>query len=205
MNNISVRINNTDTQDNANGLYIRILEADEITDIYNEHIVTDFPASEVKPLSQMLRKREQGQYFVYGMFEDNGELAGYAYFIKCSNKDVYLLDYLAIVKNKRSKHLGSTFLQELKNIAVNDDRLLMLEVENPDYADEGAAKDYMIKRIGFYKKNGMKLSNTSCYFLGNEYRILYAGDEVEDDYMDEITVYRDFFGDQFVDMNVRFH
>ncbi len=150
MNNISVRINNTDTQDNANGLYIRILEADEITDIYNEHIVTDFPASEVKPLSQMLRKREQGQYFVYGMFEDNGELAGYAYFIKCSNKDVYLLDYLAIVKNKRSKHLGSTFLQELKNIAVNDDRLLMLEVENPDYADEGAAKDYMIKRIGFY-------------------------------------------------------
>ena len=196
MNNISVRINNTDTQDNANGLYIRILEADEITDIYNEHIVTDFPASEVKPLSQMLRKREQGQYFVYGMFEDNGELAGYAYFIKCSNKDVYLLDYLAIVKNKRSKHLGSTFLQELKNIAVN-----------ADYADEGAAKDYMIKRIGFYKKNGMKLSNTSCYFLGNEYRILYAGDEVEDDYMDEITdtVYRDFFGDQFVDMNVRFH
>ena len=61
----------------------------------------------------MLRKREQGQYFVYGMFEDNGELAGYAYFIKCSNKDVYLLDYLAIVKNKRSKHLGSTILQEL--------------------------------------------------------------------------------------------
>ena len=36
---------------------------------------------------------------------------------------------------------------------------------------------------------------------------LNAGDEVEDDYMDEITdtVYRDFFGDQFVDMNVRFH
>ena len=53
----------------------------------------------------------------------------------------------------------------------------------------------------------MKLSNTCCFFLGNEYRILYAGDEVEDDYMDEITdtVYRDFFGDQFVDMNVRFH
>ena len=48
MNNISVRINNTDTQDNANGLYIRILETDEITDIYNEHIVTDFPASDVK-------------------------------------------------------------------------------------------------------------------------------------------------------------
>lgn len=28
----------------------------------------------------------------------------------------------------------------------------MLEVENPDYADEGAAKDYMIKRIGFIRR-----------------------------------------------------
>ena len=172
MNNISVRINNTDTQDNANGLYIRILETDEITDIYNEHIVTDFPASEVKPLSQMLRKREQGQYFVYGMFEDNGELAGYAYFIKCSNKDVYLLDYLAIVKNKRSKHLGSTFLQELKNIAVNDDRLLMLEVENPDYADEGAAKDYMIKITRSNQIKPAKQTNHHLCFIYNEVYIL---------------------------------
>ena len=45
MDNISVRINNTDTQDNANGLYIRILEADEITYIYKEHIVTDIQES----------------------------------------------------------------------------------------------------------------------------------------------------------------
>lgn len=67
MNNISVRINNTDTQDNANGLYIRILEADEITDIYNEHIVTDFPASEVKPLSQMLRKRARTVFCIWNV------------------------------------------------------------------------------------------------------------------------------------------
>ena len=66
----------------------------------------------------------------------------------------------------------------------------------------------MIRRIGFYKKNGMNISNTSCYFLGNEYRILYAGDIIEDDEVtDNITdsVYRDFFGDDFVNANVRFH
>ena len=72
---------------------IRLLDTEEIKSIYNEHIVTDFPASEVKPLKQMLEKRENGQYFVYGLFESNTdddgapqeELSGYAYFIKCRN------------------------------------------------------------------------------------------------------------------------
>ena len=50
---------------------IRLLDTEEIKSIYNEHIVTDFPASEVKPLKQMLEKRENGQYFVYGLFESN--------------------------------------------------------------------------------------------------------------------------------------
>lgn len=54
----------------------------------------------------------------------------------------------------------------------------------------------------------MNLSDTSCYFFENEYRIFYAGDEIEDkSQLDKITdtVYRDFFGDAFVDANVVFH
>ena len=45
-------------------------------------------------------------------------------------------------------------------------------------------------------------------FFENEYRIFYAGDEIEDkSQLDKITdtVYRDFFGDAFVDANVVFH
>ena len=217
MNNNAININNSNLGCSDDNKYnIRLLDKDEITYVYNEHIVTDFPASEVKPLKQMLEKRENGQYFAYGMFECEADgnndmpeqLAGYAYFIKCRNKDVYLLDYLAIVKNKRSKHLGTSFLGQLKKLAEADGKLLMLEVENPDYADEEPAKDYMLKRIGFYKKNGMKLSNTSCNFFENEYRIFYAGDTIiEDAKLDELTdiVYRDFFGDKFVDANVEFH
>lgn len=201
---------------NNNEYTIRLLNSQEITDVYHEHIVTDFPVSEVKPLKKILEKLENNQYFVYGMFEnktdDNKlvfeELAGYAYFIKSRNMDVYLLDYFAIVKDKRSKHLGSGFLKQLKQLALDEGKLLMLEVENPEYYEDGPDKDYMIRRIGFYKKNGMNISNTSCYFFGNEYRILYAGDIIEDDdVMDNITdsVYRDFFGDDFVNANVRFH
>lgn len=39
---------------------IRLLDTEEIKSIYNEHIVTDFPASEVKPLKQMLEKERMG-------------------------------------------------------------------------------------------------------------------------------------------------
>lgn len=113
-NNINNNTPDNDTY-NTQKYNIRLLDIEEIKKIYNEHIVTDFPASEVKPLKQMLEKRENDQYFVYGMYENRedscgrkyDELAGYAYFIKCRNQDVYLLDYLAIVKDKRSKHLGS--------------------------------------------------------------------------------------------------
>lgn len=118
---------------------IRLLDTEEIKSIYNEHIVTDFPASEVKPLKQMLEKRENGQYFVYGLFESNTdddgapqeELSGYAYFIKCRNMDVYLLDYLAIVKDKRSKHLGTHFLGQLKQLARMMESFLCLKSKIP--------------------------------------------------------------------------
>lgn len=46
---------------NMNDEYdIRLLDTEEIKNIYNEHIVTDFPASEVKPLKQMLEKERMG-------------------------------------------------------------------------------------------------------------------------------------------------
>ena len=52
-NNIN---NNTPDNDiyNTQKYNIRLLDIEEIKKIYNEHIVTDFPASEVKPLKQML-------------------------------------------------------------------------------------------------------------------------------------------------------
>ncbi len=50
--------------------------------------------------------------------------------------------------------MAQDFYEQLKKLAKDDGKLLILEVENPDYADEGPARDYMLKRIGFYRKNG---------------------------------------------------
>ena len=65
----------------------------------------------------------------------------------------------------------------------------------------------MIKRIQFYKKNHMNVSNVSCNFMDNEYKILFSSDNKTDKDIRELTenVYRDFFGDKLVYNDVIFH
>ena len=64
-------------------VYMRELTEQEMTEIYQSHLVEDFPAGEVKPLAHMLEGRKKGQYEAYGLFEKD-TLKGYAYFIKNS-------------------------------------------------------------------------------------------------------------------------
>ena len=73
---------------------MRELTEQEMTEIYQSHLVEDFPAGEVKPLAHMLEGRKKGQYEAYGLFEKD-TLKGYAYFIKNSTQPAALLDYLA--------------------------------------------------------------------------------------------------------------
>jgi len=62
-------------------VYMRELTEQEMTEIYQSHLVEDFPAGEVKPLAHMLEGRKKGQYEAYGLFEKD-TLKGYAYFIQ---------------------------------------------------------------------------------------------------------------------------
>ena len=66
-------------------VYMRELTEQEMTEIYQSHLVEDFPAGEVKPLAHMLEGRKKGQYEAYGLFEKD-TLKGYAYFIKNSTQ-----------------------------------------------------------------------------------------------------------------------
>lgn len=186
---------------------IRNLNNEETANIYNTHLVEDFPKSEVKPLKKILDGVSEGKYECFA-YEENNELLGYAYFIKSSVSDTYLLDYFAVIDGKRSSGIGSKFLQGLKDMVEERGGHLILEVENPKYAPEGPHRDYMIKRIGFYEKNGLKLSGVSCTFYGNEYRIFYAGkDATIDEAIQAETevVYKDFFGEKFIQQNCQFH
>ena len=84
-------------------------------------------------------------YFVYGYYNENGELAGYAFFINDRTKDTVLLDYFAIVPEKEAAESVLNFLGKSKKKLQTAATGFILEVENPEYAEDGPAKDYMIK------------------------------------------------------------
>ena len=96
---------------------MRELTEQEMTEIYQSHLVEDFPAGEVKPLAHMLEGRKKGQYEAYGLFEKD-TLKGYAYFIKNSTQPAALLDYFAIVRGLRSAGYGSLVLKKLQAMCI---------------------------------------------------------------------------------------
>ena len=45
------------------------LSETEISEIYQNHLIFDFPADEVKPLERILQMLHSGIYFAFGLFE----------------------------------------------------------------------------------------------------------------------------------------
>lgn len=185
---------------------MELLEEPQRKQIYEDLMKEDFPASELKPLDMIEKGCQEQTYEAYGYFNASHLLLGYAFFIKNETRHVMLLDYFAIGKKYRGNGLGSAFLSQIQNMCKEMGMLLVLEVENPGYADTQEIKDYQQKRISFYQKNQMNLSNVTVNFDGNEYRIMYADQDQSDIEIKEITkvVYTDFFGNDFIHEKVHF-
>ena len=192
----------------GNNLYRFVKYTEERRDpiIWINDLERGIDAWDMGILVNLARAAYEIGYITKGQAWEHIELAGYAFFINDRTKDTVLLDYFAIVPEKRSSGIGSEFLGKIKEKIADSGNRLILEVENPEYAEDGPAKDYMIKRIGFYKKNDMNLSGVSCNFYDNEYRILYAGEFMDDEevYNRTHSVYLDFMGEE-LDSRCVFH
>ncbi len=143
----------------------------EITDIYNNHIKSDFPPAEVKPLSRILMLYEKSLYFVYAMYEEN-ELLAYAFFSCAHDSEYVLLDYLAVTKNNRGAGIGTTALNLLKKEICKEYNGILLESENPDYAENDEDKAIRNRRISFYLKCGFETTKMTSRLFGVEYKIM---------------------------------
>mgnify|MGYP005855306289 CR=1 FL=1 len=83
---------------------IQKLSKEQMKFIFDNHMINDFPKSELKPWKKIEAGLENDTYFAYGMYENN-ELLAYAFFIKSSKYNTYLLDYLAVLSGK--EHVGN--------------------------------------------------------------------------------------------------
>ena len=126
------------------------LNIEQVENIYNERMLVDFPADELRPLRIIISTIEKGMCDCYGLYDVN-ELIGYAFLLKKDNS--FMLDYLAISPEHRNKGIGAKMLKMLSECYADADNVL-LEVEDPDKAETDEDRDLQSRRRAFYLRNG---------------------------------------------------
>ena len=144
----------------------------QLTELYERDLKIDFPPTELKPLLIMLTLMEEQRYQALGLFEGD-ELLGYALFGLEPGVPLALLDYLGILRGKRSRGIGSAFLDLLADY-YRDYRGIFGEAEAPDAGDP-AEEELRRRRLGFYLRNGFRYGGYDCALFGVH---CWQGDDV---------------------------
>lgn len=147
----------------------------EITFLYDTYMRQDFPADELKPLSHIIKSVEEGYGFSLGLYEEE-RLAGYAVFILCEKTRCALLDYFAILSDRRGAGLGHrAFL--LFDIYFKENLPLVegLYIESEQIAAAENEKQRLTRerRIAFYESCGCEMTDLRAVLFGVDYSVLY--------------------------------
>ncbi len=187
----------------------RKLTLEEARRIYETYAKTDFPPEEIKPFSVIAGVWEQGGYHAYGFYEKNAEkatenmdkesaakpsdkvsepvLCAYAFLVADKEKHVLLLDYFAVIKQKRGTGCGSAALSLLRK-TCGDWNGLVIEVEDDELLsiDEGT-RTMRKRRISFYTAAGCRMTGTRSRVWGVDYRLMIMplSDELAENDMGE--------------------
>ena len=127
-----------------------------------------FPASEKKPFSMIRKMYAKGKSDVW-YCEEAGKFAGLV--ITINGPETILLDYLAVVKNRRSQGIGSELLHTMKKKYVGKNVFLEIEL-----VDE-TAENYLERkrRKQFYLANGMTEMQVYAELFGVNMELLGFG------------------------------
>lgn len=178
---------------------LKTLDERELSALYREEMVYDFPKSELKPLGAMLRLLEMGQYDPLVVTE-NGERVGYAMMWLPKSRQGALLEYLGVLRGKRSAGLGARILPLLAQRYGQ----LFGEAEAPTSQDE-AENHLRRRRIGFYERNGFRVLDYECALFGVHFKCLYRGPQTDDRAVEQLhrSVYADYFSPQHMERYIQ--
>ena len=151
------------------------LSEEEITEIYDGYMKQDFPSDELKPLSHILKSAEEGYGFSLGIYE-KAELIGYAVFILCEETKCALLDYFAILKERRGGGLGHhafSLFEPYFQENMPEIEGLYIESERVSAAQDEAQRVVRERRISFYRSCGCEMTALRSVLFGVDYSVLY--------------------------------
>lgn len=159
-------------------MHLKKMDVQQVADLYENHMIHDFPRSELKPLWAIKAYMEKGICTVQGLCRGE-ELLAYAILLHNKDSGFQLLDYFASNRKQRGKGYGSLLLERLKK----EDRAsqgYLIEVESVAGAKNQEERTQRTRRIAFYEKNGLRKTGIRAVVFGVEFEILYLplrGDE----------------------------
>ncbi|HEX9074791.1 MAG TPA: GNAT family N-acetyltransferase [Anaerolineae bacterium] len=137
-------------------------QVDQFRSIYME----SFPASERDDFDELVQQILQGKRWLFTVKKGESVL-GIAVLLPAITPRVHLLEYLAILRESRSRGLGSGLLNEISNHLRFSASGILLEVEAPEV---GAGEEirFRRRRIEFYLRNGAHVVECApCYRAPN--------------------------------------
>ena len=155
-----------------------------------------FPASEKKPFEFILQKRETGNFEILEIVDETGEFCGLA--IMMLHENLVLLDYFAVMPERRGTGVGSVALKALQDRYAGGK--FMLEIESTVGLESGGMilgdkddspkmslqvqalsideKQARLRRKAFYLRNHMRPMDFCVDLFGVEMEILVCGESV---------------------------
>ena len=153
---------------------LKLLNKEELTALYQNEIVEDFPHSELKPLKAMLRLMDLGLYDPL-LITEGGQPVGYAMMWLTKDRSGALLEYFGVLRGLRNAGQGTKILELLFQRYGQ----LFGEAEAPCSHDPDI-NELRQRRLAFYERNGFRVLDYQCALFGVRFHCLYRGPETGD-------------------------
>lgn len=152
-------------------IYIKKLLLEEARAVYIGYAHQDFPSDELKPFSMIEKLWNKGCYHAYGFYDKTERLHAYAFVMADMDTNTLLVDYFAVCEKERGKGYGTEALALLKEACAQWDGIIF-EVEDEACAKSDEERTKRRRRIAFYEKNGVIMTDTGSFAFGVDYRLM---------------------------------
>ena len=145
------------------------LTVERAVGIYPGVLAEDFPPEERRPLEWIRPLMDSGRYRVFELYD--GELSvAYAMVVQAEGERIWLMDFFAVHAPFRDRGYGSRLLAAVRS-SLPDGSVILFEVDHPGCA-AGAELEKRLRRLEFYRRNGVTDTGARTRVSGCEFEIL---------------------------------
>jgi GNAT superfamily N-acetyltransferase len=142
--------------------FVRVdpLEISLFEEVYKQYEQV-FPVEERQSYEVLFSRFQQGVNVLF-VCKCQQKICAFAFLFLLGKTRFVLLDYFSVLAELRSQGIGSKMLSFLKSELQNQQKIMALEVENPEF---GEGREMKEKRIAFYLRNDAALLSNVRFLL----------------------------------------